>query len=129
MNPIRRSTHETVESLTLTPHILSRNSPLSESVANGRCSRSSSKGYLTSSSVWAGAEPLLRNERASLVGRLVGVALDRGEAQGEGAGDIALAQAVAEGFDYLLAQVLGIRVRSCDATESSALQTASHGEP
>src|SRR4051794_28439617 len=46
VNPIRFKSRETVESLTLIPHTLSRNCRLSESVAAGRCCRSASSSFL-----------------------------------------------------------------------------------
>src|SRR3954447_5307006 len=48
VNPIRFKSRETVDSLTLTPHTLSKNCRLSESVAAGRCSRSASSSLLAS---------------------------------------------------------------------------------
>src|SRR4051812_30415587 len=56
VNPIRFKSRETVESLTLSPHTLSRNCRLSESVAAGRCSRSASSSLLAFWSV-LGLEP------------------------------------------------------------------------
>src|SRR4051794_35499824 len=46
VNPIRFKSRETVESLTLILHTLSRNCRLSESVAVGRCSKSASSSLL-----------------------------------------------------------------------------------
>src|SRR2546423_12407747 len=56
VNPIRFKSRETVELLTLSPHTLSRNCRLSESVAAGRCSRSASSSLLAFWSV-LGWEP------------------------------------------------------------------------
>src|SRR3954452_20446729 len=56
VNPIRFNSREIVESLTLSPHTLSRNCRLSESVAAGRCSRSAYSSLLAFWSV-LGWEP------------------------------------------------------------------------
>src|SRR3954454_5023258 len=48
VNPIRFKSRETVDSLTLTPHTLSKKCRLSESVAAGLCSRSASSSLLAS---------------------------------------------------------------------------------
>ena len=66
----------------------------------------------------------LGRERAPLIDQL-GVALDRGAADPEGAGSLALGSVPAEGFDNLLAQVFGVGVHEyIVASGPPALQTA-----
>jgi hypothetical protein len=101
----------TVDSLTRTLATLSRYSRLSASVAAGRSLRSASSSRLASSPAF-GLEPGLfyRGQRAPFVGHL-GVALNGGEADGEGASGLALTHTSTEGLDYLLAQVFGVGIQ------------------
>src|SRR5215208_3892940 len=99
---MRLSVLLTVDSLTRTPVTRPRYSPLSSSVAAGRASRSAFKRqpHLLADLRWR-AGSLLRGEGPALAGQ-PGVALNRGEADPEQAGHLALAYgALFDCFDYL----------------------------
>ena len=92
----------TVDSLTRTPVTRPRYSPLSSSVAAGRVSRSAFKSSIASSLIFDGEPGLFFGARGPALAGQPGVALNRGEADPEQAGHLALAYAALfDCFDYL----------------------------